>query len=148
MFFLHLIILFIFEDNGKDFLFLFFCVHSFSHSCFLTAAPSRSFTPRLITKAAAVLCDLVIMLMSCNKDYLHLALTSNSCKQNRLFHRTPVVALERPVAVGPHIIHRLVLRNTEKESLSHFRFLQKRLPPKYLNKLWRVPVAEDLTYKR
>lgn len=34
----------------------------------------------LILKAAAVVCDLVIMLMSCNKDILHLAFTSNASK--------------------------------------------------------------------
>lgn len=62
-----LFFLFVVEDKGKEFFFL--CVYSLSDSPFADCDALSPFYPSLIMKAAAVLCDLVIILMSCNKDF-------------------------------------------------------------------------------
>lgn len=46
-----------------------FFVYTASQTARLLTARPLSLYPSLITKAAAVLCDLVIILMSCNTDF-------------------------------------------------------------------------------
>lgn len=68
MFFLYLVFLFVVdEDNGQENLFL--CAYSFSDSAFAACDTLSPFTLVLLRKQLLFLCDLVIILMSCNKDF-------------------------------------------------------------------------------